>query len=444
MRMRKLKWILLAIVLGVLVTLGLKQLMKTEGSSKNIELEHRVYTTKIKLRSIAPLIQGFGVAKAKVQWQGLSQIKGSIVYKYDKLSRGAFIKKDTLLLKIDPTPYDLALATAIAHKAEIQTEFDKLSIEKEKLTLALKLEKSNLSLEKREYRRQNSLSKSGTISKSHLEKQQRIFTIQSLKVKDLHAQLQQIPARLNAIKASNSQAESQIQQAELNLTHTKINMPFDGRIEQINVEDGEYCAIGQTLLTAQDHSLMEVEAKVPIYQLQRLSATFSKSAFLSVDKYPNFARLNLPVHVEFHSALRNASWEGWLAGISGQVDLNVGTIGVLVEIPVDLKSNIQLKNKQLPLTSGMFVEVMIQGVAKEHFVIPKKALHGDRLYLVDKNNRLKIQAVDVLFTRGAWVVIGRKGVDVGDVIITTDILPATTGIKVKVMKNLKMQRIRGE
>ena len=442
--MLKLKWILLAVVLGVLTTVGLKQLMKTEVSSQFIEIEHPVYVTKIEIKPIAPLITGFGVTKAKVQWSALSEVKGSIVYKYNKLSLGEFIEKDTLLFKIDATPYDLALATAIANKASIKTEFDKLAIEKEKLALSLKLEKRNLSLEKKEYNRQRSLSKSGTISKSQLEKQQRTYTMQQLKVKDISAQLQQIPARLNAIKASNSQAESQVQQAELDLAHTQISMPFDGRIEQVNIELGEYTSIGQTLLTAQDHTLMEVDAKIPVHQLRRLSTTFSKASLLATSNMPQIETLKLPVQVDFNSALTHATWQGTLARISGQVDLRVGTIGVLVEIPFDFKAYINKNTKTLPLISGMFVEIKIDGLTESHFVIPKKALHGDRLYLVDKDNRLKIQPVDVLFTRDDWIAISPKGLKEGDVIVTTDILPATTGLKLKIVEPTSITTMLGE
>lgn len=432
--MLKLKWILLAVVLGLLVLTGLKQLTKTKVSSENIETEHAVYTTQITTQSIAPLIQGFGITKAKVQWDALAEVKGALVYKYAKLSRGEFIKKGTLLLKVDATPYELGLATAIANKATVKTEFTKLAIEKDKLALSLKLEKRNLSLEKKEYNRQKSLSKSGTISKSQLEKQQRTYTMQQLKVKDISAQLKQIPARLNAIEASHSQADSQIQQAQLDLNHTMITMPFDGRIEQVNIELGEVVSIGKILLSAQDYSLMEVEAKIPLHQLRRLSSTFSKASNLSTDELPQLEKLKLPARIEFNSALTHASWQGTLTRISGQVDLHTGTIGVLVEIPFDFKAYVNKQNKTLPLISGMFVEVNIDGVSEDHFVIPKKALHGDRLYLVDEKSRLKIQPVDVLFTRDNWVAISPKGLNKGDVVVTTDILPATTGLKLKVVQ----------
>ena len=442
--MLKLKWILLAVILGILVIIGLKQLTKVEVSSENVEVEHPVYATKITIKDIAPLIQGFGVTKAKVQWKALSEVKGSLVYKYHKLSLGEFIKKDTLLLKIDATPYELALATAIANQASIKTEFQKLAIEKDKFTLSLKLEKRNLNLDKKEYNRQRSLSKSGTISKSQLEKQQRTYTIQQLKVKDISAQLEQIPARLNAIKASNAQAQSQIQQAELDLAHTSISMPFDGRIEQVNIELGEYTGIGQTLLTAQDYSLMEVEAKVPVHQMKRLSSTISKATILSTNEIPQLKKLKLPVQVDFKSAINNATWQGTLSSISGQVDLRVGTIGVLVEIPFDFKTYIDKKNNTFPLISGMFVEVKINGLKAPHFVIPKKALHGDRLYLVDKNSRLKIQPVDILFTRDNWVAIAPNNIKEGDIVITTDILPATTGLKLKISELEQPTSTQGE
>ncbi|WP_022942808.1 efflux RND transporter periplasmic adaptor subunit [Psychromonas hadalis] len=386
------------------------------------------------MREIAPVIHGFGIIKPKVQWSGVAQVKGDIVYKLATLARGEFIKQGTLLLRIDQTPYQLALATAVANKASVETEFEKLEIEKQKLHLSLELEKSKLFLEETEYQRQKSLAKKGTLSKSQLEKQQRAFIIQQLKIKELQSAIKLLPVQLNAIKATHSVAKSQIQQAQLDLNHTQIKMPFDGRIEQVNSEMGEYVSLGQVLFTTQDYSLLEVEAKIPVHQLRRLSATFKQGATLQKGEFPQLAALNLPASVTFQSAFVHATWQGTLKRISGQIDLRVGTVGVVIEIPFDFKAFIKGDSEQLPLISGMFVEINIEGAKAAQLVIPKKALHGGRLYLVDKESRLKIVPVETLFSRDGWVVIKAGYFSVGDQIVVSDLLPVATGLKLKTVE----------
>lgn len=429
--MLKFKWILFAVIAGFAFIFVLKTVLKDEIKGEVAEPEFDVYVTKIKQKTIAPLITGFGTIAPKVQWQSLAEVSGSVTYKNIKLARGEFIEKETLLLELDDLPYQLALAKALASKASIETEAVKLEIEKTLLQQSLAIESKKLLLEKNEYTRQKSLNKKGGISYSQLEKQQLSVFAQTLKENELKASVEQLPARKNAIDAELMQAESLIKQARLDLSHTKIIMPFSGRIDTVNVELGEFVAIGRDLLSAQDFRLLEVEAKVSIAQVHQLMSSLVGHLHLNSNDLPNIESIGLDATIKLNHASIKNHWSGKVTRISGQVDARVGTVGLIVEIPFDFK---MLKDKpqlKMPVISGMFVEVEVEAQALSVLTVPKQALHADRLYLVDENNRLQILPVEVLFIRDNDVAISSDSIKAGQQIVVSDLLPVSTGLKLK-------------
>lgn len=429
--MLKFKWIFLAFIAGFIFIFLLKTVLKNEIKGEIAEPEFDVYVTKVKQKTIAPLISGFGTIKPKVQWQSLAEVSGAVTYKNAKLARGEFIEKDTLLFKLDDLPYQLALAKALASKASVETEAVKLEIEKARLQTSLAIESKKLLLEKNEYTRQKSLNTKGGISNSQLEKQQLSVFAQTLKENELQASVKQLPARKNAIDAELMQAESLIKQAQLDLSHTEISMPFSGRIETVDVELGEFVAIGRHLLSAQDFRLLEVEAKISIHQIHQLMSSLAANKNISDTSLPNIEAVGLDAKIKLSHASLKSSWNGKVTRISGQVDARVGTVGLIVEIPFNFK---MLKDKprgQLPVISGMFVEVQVEARSVTVLTVPKQALHGERLYLVDQDSRLQILPVEVLFIRDNDVAIAADSLKAGQQIVVSDLLPVSTGLKLK-------------
>ncbi len=67
-----------------------------------------------------------------------------------------------------------------------------------------------------------------------------------------------------------------------------------------------------------------------------------------------------------------------------------------------------------------------------HWVIPERALHGDKIYLVDENNALQILSVTVLFRRAGKVAIGGE-LSSQQQLIVNDLLPAVSGMALQVV-----------
>ena len=78
----------------------------------------------------------------------------------------------------------------------------------------------------------------------------------------------------------------------------------------------------------------------------------------------------------------------------------------------------------------MFVKAEIEGLANPSWVVPERALHGDKIYLMDESQRLKVVNVEVLYRRDNQVVI-RGEFKTGDKLVLNDVLPAIEGMLLK-------------
>lgn len=65
-------------------------------------------------------------------------------------------------------------------------------------------------------------------------------------------------------------------------------------------------------------------------------------------------------------------------------------------------------------------------------MIPERALHGDKIYLVSDNNTLNIMPVTVLFRRDGKVAINGD-LSAQQQLIVNDLLPAVSGMELQII-----------
>ncbi|CAM2938919.1 efflux RND transporter periplasmic adaptor subunit [Moritella viscosa] len=432
MQKSKLMWLPIGVAAGLGIMAINNFIMKEDVVLEAIEPAHSVYVTQIREKNIAPAVKGYGHVVAKNKWQAISEVSGKVIYKNERLQRGTFINEGVELLRIDPTSYELNLTTAQANLDNISSEVEKLDIEEQRLTRSYQVESKTLALEKKEYQRNIKLNKKGTISASSLEQQERIVYNTQLQLNDLKAQINQLPARKKALQAQIAQAQSQIDQAQLDLENTIIIMPFNGRIIDVNAELQQFVSAGISLILAHDISKLEVEAKMPTSQLSRLvhSLKQDKVVLDQLNTVPDIAVANLTARITLRNSSTETHWQGKVTRILGEIDARLGTAGLVVETDFDFLEFIKRNNSaESPIISGMFVEVTVNGQAQPQLTVPLAALHNNRLYLMDKNNRLQLQNVDVLFIRDQVAAIKADGLQAGQQVVLSDIIPVSNGLK---------------
>jgi hypothetical protein len=84
-----------------------------------------------------------------------------------------------------------------------------------------------------------------------------------------------------------------------------------------------------------------------------------------------------------------------------------------------------------PLLKGLFVEVAFRGRSlPDQLVIPRSALHGDQVYLVDDDDRLEKRTVEITLVQPEFVAI-EAGLGAGEQIVISDLIPAIDGMLLK-------------
>lgn len=98
------------------------------------------------------------------------------------------------------------------------------------------------------------------------------------------ADLEQHKARLQGLDAAVRSAGASLQQSEQLHSETRLRAPFDGTIDALLVEAGEYVAAGQPVLQLAAGDGLEVEVMVPAELLQGLEAGMSVPVWASLEQ----------------------------------------------------------------------------------------------------------------------------------------------------------------
>ena len=121
-------------------------------------------------------------------------------------------------------------------------------------------------------------------------------------------------------------------------------------------------------------------------------------------------------------------WPAKISRIGETVDPTLATVSVVLQVEQQYR---ELKIGQAPpLVNGMFVSARIKGNAKDYWMVPERALHGDKLYLMDSDNSLQLIKVQVLFRQEGQAAVQGELYDNMQLVLT-DIIPAVTGMALR-------------
>ncbi len=392
---------------------------QVEGYSK----AKLVNVTQIETKQIAPEILGFGRVAPKHIWQGVAQVSGRLVYRHPQLETGRILKKGTLLLEIDPLEYQLGLAQAQANLNATRAKLTQLDQQEKNYKTSLNIEEQKLVLVKQEYQRKLKLKKRNLVSSSELESQKQAQLAQKKLVEDLQNALKLLPDDRAVTQAQFNVDEAKLADAERRLAQTQVTLPFDAKLGEVNVEQDQVVNTGAVMLVAHQLGKVEVKAELSLTDMRVLAQSIDASQV--PQGIPSIEKLNLDAKVTLHTGSLAFNWPAEVTRVAETVNPDQATVGVYLEVEQDFLSLNPAKKP--PLTNGMFVATAIIGQSNLHQVIPEVALHGEHIYLMDKDKRLKIQKVKVLFRRNNQVAI-QAPIEQGDQLVLNDLIPAVKGM----------------
>jgi multidrug efflux pump subunit AcrA (membrane-fusion protein) len=431
--------ILPPLAIGIVVVVLLAK--SNEGPTQVDAVERRTSVRVLTARSadVVPRVIGYGVVEPGRVWQVVSQVAGRVVEKSPRAEAGASAAAGTVLLRIDPRPYELAVREIEAEITTLEAELVEIDTREENAQRTLEIEERSLQAYERELARKQTLLEDDIVTQSEVDQEESRTLQQLVRVADLRNTLKLVPAERQSLRANMLASEAKLDIAKLDLSYTTIEVPYDCRLVRVDFEEAQYVGVGEVLAEAHGVDVAEVAAQVPMTRMRHLipdmpGGPAMLAGFLSGDV---IRELGLEAELRLRSGSFSASWEARVARISAFIDLETRTLGVVVA--VDDPYAKAVPGQRPPLVQDMFCEVEIRGRAKpDKVLIPRSALHDGEVY-VASDGRLVRRPVEVAFTLGDFVCLESGLVD-GEVLVVSDPVPAIEGMLLETTEDLELKQ----
>jgi len=396
---------------------------------------------------VTPRVTGFGSVYPDTVWNAVAQVSGEVEYVHPDLKKGALLPAGTEIVRISPLDYQLAISQAEANIRATEAKLAELKVTETNTRDLLEIEKRGLELREAELTRKKELFERGTIAQTVYEQEQREILVQRKKVQDLENALRLQPTQRTVQNEQIAVYRAQLESAKLNLARTRIALPFDARIAQVNVEEAQFVQTGSTLVTADSLNVAEAEAQIPISQfLEMVNASSNGEVphgFTTESLSKIIETIGFEATVRLRMGDNVVEWPARFDRISDTVDPKTRTVGAIVAVDNPYKG--AAAGKRPPLSKGMFVEIEIRTRPRENnIVVPRSAFHNDTLYMLTPDNRLEIRTVTTGLVQGDLAIVDH-GVEAGEKVVISDLIPAIEGMLLRPQPDTERQnRIRTE
>ncbi|MGB3143184.1 MAG: efflux RND transporter periplasmic adaptor subunit [Maribacter sp.] len=401
MNSKKILWICLAIIGGGILVTALIFSTEPEAQQEGASLETAmlVDVTTIKKGTFEPLIVATGTVQPVEDVNLSPLVSGQVIRRDPAFTPGGFVKKNQVLLQIDPADYRNTLELRRSEYMQSQT------------TLDTEMGRQEIAVQDLQLITDDSL-----FGDNPLSEEERQLVLRK--------------PQLNAVKANIGGAKAAVDQAALNLERTTIRAPFDAHILSQNVTKGSLVTQGDILGRMVGTKEYWVVATVPVSKLQWLS-------------FPdNNSEKGASVRVENSSAWPNDAYrEGYLDRQIGALDGQTRLARVLIKVTDPLATTSELEGKP-KLMIGTFVEVSIQADAIPNIVrLNRDYVRSNETVWVMKDGKLEIREVEIVLTDDTHAYI-RSGLEDEEKVVITDLSTVSNGIGLRTAADAMNQEMK--
>jgi membrane fusion protein, multidrug efflux system len=343
---------------------------KAKGKGKGAGGPLTVQAVNAVLKPMPVMIEAVGTVEPEHSVQIRAQVSG--VLKSVEFKEGDRVKAGQLLFQIDPATYEAQYQQALAQLERDKAQLENARAQQQRLEPLLKRE--------------------------FITRQEYDVAVTSAK----------------SLEATVAADQAAAEQARIQLSYARIAAPISGRTGTLAVKSGNLVQAaggGAPLVTINTMDPILVGFSIPERQLDEIR------------KYQNDRQMRIEILPD-----RNAppAAEGKLVFVDNTVTPQTGTVLLKTRVP----------NAKEVIWPGQFVNVrIVLTIEPEAVVVPDAAVQpgqdGSFVYLIDENNKVKVQPVTVSRQLGAEVVIA-TGVKAGDRVITQIPQALTPGASVNI------------
>jgi len=398
------------IALAILVFFLLKASKPATPASAQPEKAWLVDATAVNYQRLAPEVTIYG----RVETPRDANLKAAIEADVTEVNvlEGHIVRQNDLLIQLDVTDVQLAVQQRQADLSETQALIDSEMQRYQRDQGLLANQKQLVNLADKAVQRAKKLESSRLASQAALDESLAAYEQQVLALKQLQYDINEHPARLAQLKATQSRAQALLEQSKVNLARSEIRAPFDGRVAGLTVALGDRVRAGDSLLTIYDLNQLEVRAQIPGRYIGQVRRMLSQGQSLTARAWLDGEEKTLT-----------------LSRLSGEVRQDSGGIDGLF----------RLNDNQDPLPLGTFVELQLQLAEQDRVIeLPFSALYGmDRVYLVEDEHLRSVTIERVgerISSSGNTLLIRSEELESGDLIATTQLPNAITGLRVEIAR----------
>ncbi len=357
------------------------------------EAKHRavaVTTERLQITEVELQVRSQGTVVPRTRTNLISEVSGVVVEVAPAFIVGGTFAKGDVLIKLDPTDYQVAKQRAEA--------------------MLLSAEAQLLSEQARSQQAQKEWEMTGR-------------PLEEAPVLALRTPfLAEAQSRL-------LQAKAELRQAEVKLQRTVIRAPYRGMVSAKSADVGQYVAIGSRL--AELFAIDFAEIRLPMTQ-KDLSMLGDLALLDSADSG------NIRVELTGSVNGQQSRWEADLVRSEGTINER-NRVQYLVARIID-PYNLEDNSQPAPLLMGTFVEAQIQGKTIDQvYPLPRHALRsGNRVAVVDANQRLALKSVEYQFEDQSYYYID-QGLEGVVEIVTSGMGVMVEGMKLKPVNNLQLE-----
>ena len=331
----------------------------------------------VEARPVQVAIDAQGTVQPRQQTRLTARVSGHIEWVSPEFYEGGSFKQGDALLRLDPLPYESALAEARSRLA---------------------------------------LAEATLLQEQEAAEQARIdwAAVGSGEPSPLVLRVPQ----LEKAKADLEASRVALQMARENLSYTEIKAPYAGRVLAKHVDVGQAITAQATILgEIFSTDAMEVPLSISLDDLAYVQPVANDG---NPSGKPRVF-LQRSIAGVFHT------WEGYLDRTAASVDQRTRMLTAYARMDPPF-----ISNNGASLTPGTFVSATIEGKEIESAKrIPRGALHpGDIVYRLVDGNRLESARVTVIRTDANWAVV-TQGLRSGDQLCLTPLLFFIEGMQVE-------------
>lgn len=345
-----------------------------------------VRVAQVQPEAVTLQVQSQGKVQASRRVNLSSATSGQVSWVSSSFVAGGFFEADEVILRLDSSDFENALERSRSTLEQAQTEASHANVELE---------------------RYRELAERRLVSESQLQDLQRQADISAGRLRD---------------------AKAQLSQTQLDLRRSEVRAPFATIVENTAIELGQNVNRGQSLANLLSADDVEVRLPLALSQLGYLDIPLGYRGELPAELAPEVTLSGM-----FGGQLHH--WRGTLVRTEAGIDASNNSVQAIVRVEQSAVQNPPQgeSTQSIPLPVGLYVEASILGKTVDNlYALPREVIRsGNRVLIVDAENRLRFREVEILRLENERVLIA-SGLRPGERICMSPIQAVVDGMLVQV------------